>query len=168
MPAALDVDWAEVRRTVESGVTLEETAERFGIQFRTVQKRSYREDWLTTTKLEKMVAERRESAVSQAVTNTPKSAEIVADSLAKSGEKLRSVALKLSLNALEKVDVEKMPIKSWSDAATVFGMGAKAAGIDATAGPTVSILFGMDSFGYSDANTGVLEADVIEDSGEGV
>lgn len=151
---------------------MEEVAKSFGISFETLRKRATRKEWNTPARVAKLAQLQKETrqqvALSQGVPNAPNSTEIVANSLAQNGEKLRTVALRLSLNALEKVDVEKMPIKSWSDAATVFGMGAKAAGIDATAGPTVSILFGMDSFGYSDANSSVQEVEVIEDSGEGV
>lgn len=51
MPAALDVNWQEVRRAAELGAELRHVAAQFGVSIEAVRKRAQREEWLTPHKL---------------------------------------------------------------------------------------------------------------------
>ena len=56
MPAALDVNWPEVRRAAEMGADLRIVAAKFGISIEAVRKRAQREQWLTPNKLAERLA----------------------------------------------------------------------------------------------------------------
>jgi hypothetical protein len=59
-PVLTSEQWGEARRCAEIGLTLQEVAEDFGISYEAVKKRSLREQWLTVSRLEQMLADKKE------------------------------------------------------------------------------------------------------------
>jgi hypothetical protein len=82
-PVLTDEQWAEARRAAEMGLTLQEVAEDWNVDFETVRKRAYRDGWLTKNRLEKMLAERKE-AESNNAENVNKSQIVPKDALSSS------------------------------------------------------------------------------------
>lgn len=82
-PVLSDEQWAEARRAAEIGLTLQEVAEDWGVDFETVRKRAYRDGWLTKNRLEKMLAERKE-AEAKLSENSEKSQIVPKDALSSS------------------------------------------------------------------------------------
>jgi hypothetical protein len=166
MPAALPIDWEEARRAAETGAPIAFVAEKFGVSFEAVKKRSQRENWLLPCRVEALREKQRAYVLEQAkkeglsptVPNPPKEGPLVspetqgtpqqagpvtAESLAIMGESLRSTVLQKTLAALRKARLEDLPIDSWSDAKTAVEVGLKASGLEAAAGqgPSVNVLF---------------------------
>jgi len=83
-PVLTDEQWQEARRAAEIGLTLQEVAEDWHVDFETVRKRAYREGWLTANRLEKMLAERKEAEGKLSEKNE-KSQIVPKDALSSSG-----------------------------------------------------------------------------------
>lgn len=82
-PVLTDEQWAEARRAAEIGLTLQEVADDWNVDFETVRKRAYRENWLTANRLEKMLAEMKEAEGKHAE-NVNKSQNVPKDALSSS------------------------------------------------------------------------------------
>lgn len=154
MPAALPVDWPELRRAAETGVPLRKVAESFGASFDAVRQRALREKWLIPSRVEALREQQRATRLSQSVTNPPENGaippatlataeQVNAESLVSMGESLRHTVLQKTLAALRRADLASLPIDSWSDAKTAVEVGLKASGLEAAAGqgPSVNVLF---------------------------
>lgn len=150
----LPVDWEEIRRACEAGLTLSEAARRWGIDCAAVRMRSMREKWIHPAKVERLAAKFKEqkTAALPAVTNTAETPEraspltaeqAVTESVAEMGSQLRHTVLSKTLAALKRADLASLPIDSWSDAKTAVEVGLKASGLEAAAGqgPSVNVLF---------------------------
>jgi hypothetical protein len=165
MPAALPIDWEEARRAAETGAPIAFVAEKFGVSFEAVKKRSQRENWLLPCRVEALREKQRAYVLEQAkkeglsptVPNLPKegplvspemkgtsqqAAPVTAESLAIMGESLRSTVLQKTLAALRKARLEDLPIESWGDAKTAVEVGLKVSGLESQAqGPSLNVLF---------------------------
>jgi len=165
MPAALPIDWEEARRAAETGAPIAFVAEKFGVSFEAVKKRSQRENWLLPCRVEALREKQRAYVLEQAkkeslspnVPNPPKEGLLVspetqgtlqqagpvtAESLAIMGESLRSTVLQKTLSALRKARLEDLPIESWGDAKTAVEVGLKVSGLESQAqGPSLNVLF---------------------------
>lgn len=84
MPAALDVDWEQVR-TLAVAVGLKVAAERLGLPYDAVRQRSCREDWLTSVPRNQALP----PTVRQPVTLVTSPAKALADELSALGGKSR-------------------------------------------------------------------------------
>jgi formiminotetrahydrofolate cyclodeaminase len=116
MPAALAVDYSEIRRAVETGtVTLQEAAERFDVPFRTIQKRSYREDWLIPSRIVAKAKEIEEKRLSQRVSNTPKALDVAAQSLVERQEEHREIVHRMMRKALKNAEKAPPSIENMTD-----------------------------------------------------
>jgi hypothetical protein len=56
------------------------------------------------------------------------------------GVELKTVTLSKALTAIKRTDLAALSIDSWQDARTAFEIGLKAAGMDSSAGPAVSVI----------------------------
>ncbi len=146
---SLPVDWQSIRRCAELGVPLKDIAAKFGIQYEAVKKRSQREQWLTPAKIEQARAAVAPAPAQPGLVplsslpsskEAPDSSAIVAGTIAEMGVELKTVTLSKALTAIKRADLASLPIDSWSDAKTAFEIGLKAAGMDSSAGPAVSVI----------------------------
>lgn len=156
-------EWAEVRKAVEAGLSLQEAARAYGLEHETVRKRAQRESWVTNAVREKMLcaAKERLSQVCPTKANLPSSEEVVALTLAQKGETLRHLALQLSEKGLKKAISADLDVKDWQDAKLAWEIGAKAAGLDKGEGASVTVLFGAPPEDAA-APVHVQEAEVVD------
>jgi len=153
MPAALPIDWPELRRAAETGVPLRTVAEKFGASFDAVRQRALREKWLIPSRVEALREQQRMTRLSQAVTNPQEKGttshaslataeQVNAESLVSMGETLRHTVLSKTLAALKRANLASLPIDSWSDAKTAVEVGLKVSGLESQAqGPSLNVLF---------------------------
>jgi hypothetical protein len=163
MPAALPIDWTEIRRACEAGMGLSEAARKWGIDSAAVRQRSKRENWIHPVKVAKLAEQFRQQKreMSPTVTNAPEKTlsptaqEAVTESVAEMGSQLKSVVMQKTLAALRKARLEDLPIESWGDAKTAVEVGLKVSGLEANAGPSLNVLF-------TGATAPLVEIDALE------
>jgi hypothetical protein len=163
MPAALPIDWEEIRRACEAGMGLSEAARKWGIDSAAVRQRSKRENWIHPVKVAKLAEQFRQQKreLSPTVTNAPEKTlsptaqEAVTESVAEMGSQLKSVVMQKTLAALRKARLEDLPIESWGDAKTAVEVGLKVSGLEANAGPSLNVLF-------TGAQAPLVEIDALE------
>jgi hypothetical protein len=163
MPAALPIDWTEIRRACEAGMGLSEAARKWGIDSAAVRQRSKRENWIHPVKVAKLAEQFRQQKreMSPTVTNAPEKTlsptaqEAVTESVAEMGSQLKSVVMQKTLAALRKARLEDLPIESWGDAKTAVEVGLKVSGLEANAGPSLNVLF-------TGAQAPLVEIDALE------
>jgi len=150
MPAALPIDWTEIRRACEAGMGLSEAARKWGVDSAAVRQRSKRENWIHPVKVAKLAEQFRQQKreLSPTVTNAPEKTlsptaqEAVTESVAEMGSQLKSVVMQKTLAALRKARLEDLPIQSWGDAKTAVEVGLKVSGLESQAqGPSLNVLF---------------------------
>jgi len=157
MPAAkhnvLPVDWEEIRRACEAGLTLSEAARRWNIDCAAVRMRSMREKWIHPAKVERLAAKLKEQKAATLPTVTESSQppekavsltaeQAVTESVAEMGSQLKSVVMRGTLAALKRANLAALPIESWGDAKTAVEVGLKVSGLEAQAqGPSLNVLF---------------------------
>jgi len=150
MPAALPIDWIEIRRACEAGMGLSEAARKWGVDSAAVRQRSKRENWIHPVKVAKLAEQFRQQKLemSPTVTNTPEKTlsptaqEAVTESVAEMGSQLKSVVMRGTLAALKRANLSALPIESWGDAKTAVEVGLKVSGLEAqAAGPSLNVLF---------------------------
>jgi hypothetical protein len=167
MPVALlsDQEWREVRSACESGVSFQRAAETFGINVNAIKQRSWRERWVTGAKVEKVTRNL------QAVTSrnpTPKTAEIVAQSLLERQEEHKGIVHRTILKALKAAEKAPPAIESMTDyekAVKVHRLN-----LDMTTGESAQVNL---SFWHGEAGQGLrdvgpadaLDVEVIEAEG---
>jgi hypothetical protein len=170
MPAAkhnvLPVDWEEIRRACEAGLTLSEAARRWNIDCAAVRMRSMREKWIHPAKVERLAAKLKEqkAAALPTVTESTQPPEktssltaeqAVTESVAEMGSQLKSVVMRGTLAALKRANLAALPIESWGDAKTAVEVGLKVSGLEANAGPSLNVLF-------TGAQAPLVEIDALE------
>lgn len=138
MPAALKIDWESARRAAETGAPLRAVAESYGVDIEAVRKRSLREKWLIPCRVESLREKQREAIMSSHVQQAPE--KVTAETLAGMGHELKITTLQKALTAIKRADLSSLPIDSWQDAKIAFDVGLKAAGMDSSAGPAVSVI----------------------------
>ena len=179
MPAALPIDWEQARRAAETGAPIAFVAEKFGVSFEAVKKRSQRENWLLPCRVEALREKQRAYVLEQAKkgdvsrpvpappekgslvsSETPgtatQAAPVTAESLAVMGESLKHTVLSKTLAALRKADLASLPIASWQDAKTAVDVGLKAAGLDSAQVPAVNIMLNAGN------SPDLIEIDALE------
>jgi hypothetical protein len=153
MPAALPIDWTEIRRACEAGMGLSEAARKWGIDSAAVRMRASREKWIHPARVERLAAKYKEQKkeLLRPVASTenppetasvPTATEAVTESVAEMGSQLKSVVMQKTLAALRKARLEDLPIQSWGDAKTAVEVGLKVSGLESQAqGPSLNVLF---------------------------
>jgi hypothetical protein len=152
MPAALPIDWTEIRRACEAGMGLSEAARHWQIDSAAVRMRASREKWLHPARVERLAAKYKEqkkellrpvaspeSPPEKAI--SPTAQEAVTESVAEMGSQLKSVVMRGTLAALKRANLAALPIESWGDAKTAVEVGLKVSGLEANAGPSLNVLF---------------------------
>lgn len=142
-PVISEERWQEARRAAEIGLSLREVAEDFGVDYETVKKRAQREEWLTTNKLEAMLAERRAKEVINAENvnnslNVPKGSEMTSESIearlaayhTRNKLGLAKAAGKGIETALAKMDAGEIEVSSLQDLQTIANIAKIAWGGD--------------------------------------
>jgi len=118
------VDWAEVRRACEAGLTLADASRVFGIDREAVKQRAWREEWLHPAKLAALKAEKLKLLENQQSSDLSPACnqrvETAKEALTGTLEGYRSQTL-LSLAKLAKKGVEtavsaNLNIENWQDA----------------------------------------------------
>ncbi len=141
MPAALAVDWAEIRSASEQGVSDPDLQAKFGVSKNAIQQRRFREKWITpaTIAQEALVQQARNKArgmgnqsIVRGVSETPTAIAVVASTVAEKGEAhaLRVLDFASRMTA-EAIAGEKVPTPSnWKELDTADRMARRAAGLD--------------------------------------
>lgn len=151
---SLPVDWPEIQRAAELGADLKALAARFGIDYETIRKRSYREQWLEPHRLQKRLsgaqALRKAVAVgeelSRYVANPPDTSlfrekggdqkdrdrdnaeQALADTWEARGEQIRSQAWLIAQKSLKPAIEQGLMITTIKEANTAIEMARKATG----------------------------------------
>jgi len=99
MPAALPVDWAEVR-LLACQIGLKEAADRMGIPYEAVRQRSCREQWLASIPRNQPLP----PTVVQPVTRVTSAAQAQAQAMREDAIGGRAAALRVTRRALERAD----------------------------------------------------------------
>lgn len=141
--------WAEARRAAECGLTLQEVAEDFGVDYETVRKRAQRENWLTVNRLENLLAAQKREDSGNAETSqiVPKAQILAPDAIEK-----RLVALhtanKLGLaraagkgisEAVARMEDGRIEVESLQDLQTLANIAKIAWGGDSNAQNAVQV-----------------------------
>lgn len=140
--------WLEARRAAEAGLSLREVAEEYGVDYETVKKRAQREEWLTVSKLESLLADRKAdkkelSESSEKSLNVP----LASESIVKRLEALHT-ANKLGLaraagkgieTALDKMESGEIEVTSLQDLQTLANIAKIAWGGDSNGGNAVQV-----------------------------
>jgi hypothetical protein len=122
--------WAACREAVALGLTIREAAAKYGLDYETAKKRAQREQWPTPARL-------AASAPSPTVPKPP--AAVVAESWEAKGERLRGTLYDLASTALKSATPRKL--ERWEDIERAARIAERAAGLDKTAAPLVSLHF---------------------------
>ena len=117
--------WAACREAFALGDTLKHAAERLGLSYQAVKKRSSREKWPSPAKL-------------AAAAPILSGCELAAETWAQRGERHRLTLFTLVAEALAKAQPEALT--SWADIERAARIGDKAAGLERAA-PAVHVLF---------------------------
>jgi len=132
MPAALEVNWEEIKQYMMlSGCSFEEAATKYSddqveVTHWAIRKRAERELWPIPSRVLKKM---REMEMSKAVQNEQISTATAEDWLQK-GENHRALAFKVAKKAMETVSDAPPEVKDWSDVEKIDKMARRAAGLD--------------------------------------
>jgi hypothetical protein len=144
MPALSDLtqeQWTECKQAAIAGVTFAKLGEAYGMEPSSIKQRAWREQWPTPAR----VASLKEQALANLpasqkallpnVDGSPQTAELVAESIAEKGQKGASMVVNGLLSVIERTFRENSPlmlkeIESHKEAASMFGIFAKASGLD--------------------------------------
>jgi hypothetical protein len=151
----LDVDWVGARSAVESGVSMEKVAAKFGIKIPTLRKTAQRQEWLLPSDIEKAVAKAQtnlSSTLSRSLSRESR-IELLAETWAEKGENLRQLAYTKALNSLKTANLK--PASNARDFEILDKVARRAAGLD-TADNQVSLSFSLPGWGQ---NARVFDAD---------
>ena len=110
------------REAVALGMTIRESAERYGIPYERAKKRAQRDQWPT-----------RERIIAAAPANVPNAREVVAASWAEQGEQHRRRVMQIVNRALEGA-VLASP-ENWADLERAARIGDRAAGLEKQQSP---------------------------------
>lgn len=148
------VDWLEVRRACEAGLTLADASRVFGIDREAVKQRAWREEWLHPAKIEALRAEKlklleqsRREELSPACNQMAKRAETAVGALTDTLEGHRSRTViglaKLAQKGVERAISADLPIENWQDAKIVADIAMKLHNVGQE-GVNVNVLVGGD------------------------
>lgn len=119
--------WRMAREAVALGMTIRESAERYGIPYERAKKRAQRDQWPT-----------RERIIAAAPANVPNARQLVAQSWAEQGEQHRRRVMGIVNRALENI---RLPApENWADMERAARIGDRAAGLERQA-PAVTLNF---------------------------
>jgi hypothetical protein len=145
MPASVltSEEWREVEKAAVAGVSYPELARIWGIEENAIKQRAWRFEWATPERVERLKLQYHtklgtDTLQENHVTScnpAPKTAEIIAESLAEKGQKGANMVASGLLSVIERTFRENSPlmlkeIESHKEAASMFGMFAKASGLD--------------------------------------
>ena len=130
------VDWSEVRRACEAGLTLADASRVFGIDREAVKQRAWRENWLHPAKIEALKAEKlkllesqQAAELSPGYNHGAKKAETAIQALTESmeGYKSRTMLslLKLAEKGVSRAVSADLPVENWQDAKLVADIAMK-------------------------------------------
>ena len=152
-PVASPEKWAEIRRTVEAGMSEREASQVFGIDYETVRKRSQREEWMTEGRiLAKAQALRDKARVaidsqSPAVPMGEQRPETASQAVVSFLEGSRSRTLpklaRLAEKGVERAISANLPVENWQDAKIVADIAMKLHNVGQE-GVQVNVLVGGD------------------------
>lgn len=165
MPAALAVDWSEVRRASEGGMDDCQLAEVFGINRNSLRARKMRENWTSPAKVQQAAIIARATAKARSITNasvqhlttnatdatqTPSGITALGQNLAEYGEKGNLHAVKLFAALLERATPEALePLKDAGSTLTALKGLRLGAGMDKADGIQVNVaLFAQEHQGW--------------------
>lgn len=127
-PVLTSEQWKEARRAVEAGMSLQEAADTWGVDYEAVKKRAQREEWLTPTRI-RTLAEKLAEAESRAVPSPEIAPRNALEAFTRElSEKRVSTLLKLAKLAekgVEKAASAELPVESWQDAKIVADIALK-------------------------------------------
>lgn len=158
----------QIKIAVESGLTIKEAADKFGVDYEALRKRSQREKWVTIQRMDDEVQKAREKLRMSRMSQTPSASTVVIETIAERGEKFRSLALAVAQRGMERAKVANLDVESWDDVKKITEIGAKAAGLDKGEGASVTVLFGAPpaetTFQEPDEaqEAEIIDADVID------
>jgi hypothetical protein len=158
-------EWQEVRRTVESGLGMRETAEHYGVDYEALRKRAQRESWITQRVRSEAIAKYKAENESRESPASPKAIEVIAKTVAEKGEILRLKALELADKGISHALRQDLSVESWQDAKIAWEIGAKAAGIDKSDSTGVTILFGAPPSAIEPSRSHVHDVDAEQVNG---
>lgn len=128
--------WQQARDLVAAGLTFSEVADKTGIGFENLRKKAQRDNWLVpSTVLAKsktaLSTHREQKQVSQSVSTDL----VLAESVAETGQKGAKLVVEGLIEVIRRTfapssDLMKKEITSHKEAASMFGMFAKASGLD--------------------------------------
>ena len=152
-PVASPEKWAEIRRTVEAGMSEKEASEVFGIDYETVRKRSQREEWLTEGRILAKAQALRDKAreeidgKSPAVPMGEQRPETASQAVVSFLEGSRSRTLpklaRLAEKGVERAISANLPVENWQDAKIVADIAMKLHNVGQE-GVQVNVLVGGD------------------------
>lgn len=122
--------WTAAREAVALGMSLREAAKTYGLSYDATKKRSSREQWPTSRRLDTL-------ANSHPVTKPP--AAVVAESWEAKGERLRGTLYDLANTALRTATPRRL--ERWEDIERAARIAERAAGLDKPAQALVSLTF---------------------------
>ncbi len=152
MPAALEVNWEEIKAyMLATGSSFEDTAQRFSsddveVSHWAIRKRAEREDWPLP---EKVIKKAREIVAQRTAVQAVQTTQMVAENWLEKGEQSRAMAWKISekpLKALADGKTDAPEVKTWQDVAAIVKLNRQAAGLD-TGESTVSQSFNFTMLG---------------------
>ena len=147
MPAALEVNWDEVKLFCVSGHSYKDASSKYDIDEATIRQRSHREQWPMPERVSQLVTR---------VAENQQLAQKMAETWAEKGEEHRSLAFKVAKKAMEGVSMAPPEVKDWSDVERIDKMARRAAGLD-TSEAQVSATFNFAMLGQE-----VPAADIVE------
>lgn len=127
--------WQEVRRAVEAGLSMPEAAQKFGVTHEAVKQRSFREEWLTEKRIQKLAAEamarkyenvkqspsvtqpeKGQNSGEEANSSRQSALEIVATTLEGHRSRTMLKLAKLAEKGVERAIDANLTIENWQDA----------------------------------------------------
>ncbi len=138
MPAALSIDWPTVRSAVEAGASYAKCAEVFGIKETAIRKRASLDKWLVPSRLRGIVSRASVRRVSQEVSQTL-GERAVAESWQERAESHRALMFGKATEALRAA--VPPALRTWRDLEIADRVARKAAGLEGSGAPEVSVFF---------------------------
>ena len=151
----MNVDWVGARSAVESGVSIEKVAAKFGIKIPTLRKTAQRQEWLLPSDIEKAVAKAQtnlSSTLSHSLSRESR-IELLAETWVEKGVNLRQLAYTKAFTALKTANLK--PASNARDFEILDKVARRAAGLD-TADNQVNLSFSLPGWGQ---NARVFDAD---------
>jgi hypothetical protein len=162
--------WTEIRSLAEQGASYQSLSEAYGETVENINKRSFREGWLTPSRvkvkiqeLQKLQCPQSESAP-QNTASSEKAGQILAETWQQKAENLRILSFETAVDAIKRAK-GLIAIETASDLKAAVHVARQATGVLDTEAPAISLNLGGSGGFFSQAGP-VYEATEPEGIGE--